>query len=276
MRGKTEHKKNIILAFNPILKTHWIYSEFFSLWEDGKNCFQSLNYGATTKRKGYGLSILKTTYLDNIFLTEDDRLLLENESDPYYYNVYSLGNWGMLGHLIFKNWRVEDLSEQIPKFDRICCGMDFGWNDPTAMLKFHLDKKRKKIYVFDEVYQQYMTDDMLVKTAKEFFGSHYIMCDSAEPKTIDFLASNGLNTVPTVKGHDSIMRGIRYLQGYEIIVDIRCQHFKNEIEQYHFVEDKFGNALEKPCDEYNHLMDCLRYGVEDEMLAAEAAEGIRL
>lgn len=276
LRGETEHDKCIVMAFNPILKTHWIYSEFFNFWEDDKSYYESMEYGKTETNKGYSLSILKTTYKDNMFLTADDRALLENESDPYYYNVYSLGNWGILGHVIFKNWHVEDLSKLIPTFDKIHCGMDFGWNDPTAMLKIHLDKKRKKIYVFGEVYQQYMTDDALYRTAKEFFGQHYIMCDSAEPKTIDFLAVKGLNTVPTVKGHDSIMRGIRYLQGYEIIVDVRCQNFKNEIEQYHFVEDKFGNAIERPCDENNHLMDCLRYAVEDEMMAAESIAGMRL
>ena len=277
LRGKTEHKKNIILAFNPILKTHWIYSEFFSLWEDGKNCFQSLNYGATTKRKGYGLSILKTTYLDNIFLTEDDRLLLENESDPYYYNVYSLGNWGMLGHLIFKNWRVEDLSEQLQKFDHIYCGMDFGYAaDPNALIKIHLDKKHKRIYILDEWYQAGMSDDELVRVSKEFFGTQYVTCDSAEPKTIDYLALHNVNAIPAAKGADSINRGIRYLQGFEIIIDVRCQHFKNEIEQYHWKEDKDGNAMAKAADEKNHLMDALRYAVEDEMIAAEEAAGVRL
>ena len=237
LRGKTEHSKCVILAFNPILKTHWIYSEFFSMWEDNKNHFESDNYGATDKKKGYGLSILKTTYKDNIFLTDDDRALLENESDPYYYNVYSLGNWGMLGHVIFKNWHVEDLRDQIPKFDRICCGMDFGYSsDPNALIKIHLDKKRKKIYVFDEWYQSGMSDEELVRVSKAFFGREIVSCDSAEPKTIDYLAVHDINAVPVMKGADSINRGIRFLQGFEIIIDTRCQHFKNEIEQYHWKE----------------------------------------
>lgn len=265
LRGKSEISKCVILSFNPILRSHWIYKEFFGKWQDDKTSYEDEK-----------MSILKTTYKDNIYLTEGDRQQLEDETDPYYYQVYSLGNFGILGHVIFKNWRVEDLSDRIKQFDNIRCGQDFGWIDPTAMIKLHLDKNRKKIYVFDEFYQQYVKDDELLRENKRFFGRNYVTCDSAEPKTIDFLASNGINAIAAVKGADSIMRGIRWLQGYEIIVDVRCQNFKNEIEQYHFVEDKNGEALERPFDGNNHLMDCLRYACEDDILAAEVAVGKRL
>lgn len=266
LRGRTEHSKCVIMAFNPILKTHWIYSEFFKFWEDDKNIYQDED-----------CLILKTTYKDNMFLTADDRKQLENESDPYYYNVYSLGNWGVLGHVVFKNWHVEDLSEQIPQFDRIYCGMDFGYSsDPNALIKIHLDKKRKKIYVFDEWYQTGMTDEELARVAKNFFVKNIVTCDSAEPKTIDYLAMNGINAVSAVKGADSINRGIRFLQGYEIIIDVKCQNFKNEIEQYHWQEDKYGNAMAKPVDANNHLIDALRYAVENESLEMDIEAGMRL
>ena len=276
LRGKAAISKHIIFAFNPILKTHWIYKEFFNEWVDDKNYYENDHYGKTETSKGYGLCILKTTYKDNIFLTAEDKALLENESDPYYYNVYSLGNWGVLGHVIFKKWRTADLSEEIPHFDRIRCGQDYGWNDPTAMLKIHLDTNRKKIYVFGEVYQQYMTDSELLSTSKQFFGRHYVNGDCADPKTIDFLASNGVNVIPAVKGADSIIRGIRWLQDYEIIIDYHCQNFKNEIEQYHWKEDKYGNVLETPAGGNDHLMDCLRYACEDEILAVEVKAGTRI
>lgn len=277
LRGETEHSKCVILAFNPILKTHWIYSEFFKFWENSKNYYESNEYGKTDKAKGYSLSILKTTYKDNLFLTDDDRELLENESDPYYYQVYSLGNFGVLGHVIFKNWHVEDLSGIIPTFDRIYCGCDFGYSsDPNALIKIHLDKSRKKLYVFDEWYQAGMSDDELVRVCKDFFSKNIVTCDSAEPKTIDYLALHNINAVPAIKGADSINRGIRFLQGYEIIIDVRCQNFKNEIEQYHWQEDKYGNAMAKPVDENNHLLDALRYAIESETFAGESSAGIRI
>lgn len=277
LRGESVNGKCIILAFNPILKSHWIYREFFGEWQDDKTSFESMTYGATEKKKGVSVCILKTTYRDNIFLTADDKELLENESDPYYYNVYSLGNWGVLGHIIFKNWRVEDLSDRIPQFDKIHCGMDFGYsNDENALIKVHLDKAQRKIYVFGEWYQAGMNDFELLRVCKEFFGSHYVTCDSSEPKTIDFLAANNIRAVGAIKGADSINRGIRWLQDYQIIVDVRCQNFKNEIEVYSWKEDKYGNAMAIPVDRNNHLLDALRYALEDEILAAEVKAGRRL
>lgn len=266
LRGRSKHSKHIIMAFNPILKSHWIYKDFFNNWQDDKTVYEDEK-----------VLIVKTTYKDNKFLTADDIALLEDETDPYFYEVYTLGNWGILGHVIFKNWRVEDLREQIPKFDRIYCGMDFGYSsDPNALIKIHLDKKRKKLYVFDEWYQAGMTDEELLRVSKKFFGRQIVTCDSAEPKTIDYLALGGIDAIPAVKGADSINRGIRFLQGYEIIIDVRCQNFKNEIEQYHWQEDKYGNAMAKPVDENNHLIDALRYAVEQEAYAIEVSVGTRI
>ncbi len=266
LRGRSNISKQIILAFNPILKSHFLYKDYFGGWQDDKNVYEDEN-----------LLIVKTTYKDNLFLTNEDRRLLEEETDPYFYNVYTLGNWGVLGHVIFKNWHVEDLSDGISQFDKIHNGCDFGWEDPTAMLKVHLDKNRKLIYVFDEVYQQYMTDDMLISTAKGFTkGNQYITCDSADPRLINLLANNGVRAIPTNKNATSIVSDIHWLQDYEIIVDVRCQNFKNEIEQYHWKEDKYGNVLEIPVDKLNHLLDALRYALNDEILSAEVKAGKRL
>lgn len=277
LRGKSEHSKHILMAFNPILKSHWIYQDFFREWRDDSTCYESLNYGATKDKKGTSICILKTTYKDNIFLTQDDIDSLENETDPYYYQVYTLGNFGILGNVIFKNWRVEDLSDRIPQFDRVHCGCDFGFaSDPNALIKVHLDKTRKKIYVYDEWYQAGMTDDELLNVCHTFCENQYLICDSAEPKTIDFLATNNIKAVGAVKGADSVNRGIRWLQGYEIIIDAKCQNFKNEIEQYRWQEDKFGNAMARPVDANNHLLDALRYALNDEILAAEVTAGMRL
>ena len=263
LRGRSPKSKHILLAFNPILKTHFIYKDYFGGWQDDKSVYEDKD-----------LLIVKTTYKDNIFLTDEDRRLLEDESDPYFYNVYTLGNWGVLGHVIFKNWRVEDLKEQIPSFDRIRQGCDFGFSDdPNALIKVQVDRTHKKLYVFDEWYQAGMNDDELLRVCRNFCGNQYLICDSAEPKTIDFLATNNIKAVGAVKGADSINRGIRWLQSYEIIIDVHCQNFKNEIEQYHWQEDKYGNAMAKPVDENNHLIDALRYALNNEILAAQVRAG---
>ncbi len=266
LRGRSKHRKHIFMAFNPILKSHWIYKEFFGGWQDDKTVYEDDK-----------LLIVKTTYKDNIYLTPEDIALLEDETDRYYYEVYTLGNWGILGNVIFKNWRVEDLSDKIPQFDKIYNGLDFGYSsDPNALIKVHLDKAQKLIYIFDEWYQAGMTDDELARVCKEKIGQQYITCDSAEPKTIDMLCNYGVRAIGAVKGADSINMGIRWLQGYTIIIDVRCQNTKNEFEQYHWQEDKYGNAMAKAVDTNNHLIDALRYALNDEILATEVKAGKRL
>lgn len=265
LRGRSNISKQIILAFNPILKSHFIYKDYFGGWQDDKNIYEDKD-----------LLIVKTTYKDNLFLTDEDRRLLEDESDPYFYNVYTLGNWGVLGHIIFRNWHVEDLSDRIPHFDKIYNGIDFGYSsDPNALIKVHYDSDRKQLFVFDEWYQTGMSDDELVRICKKMFKKEYVICDSAEPKTIDYLAINNIRAIPAVKGADSINRGIRWLQSQEIIIDVRCQNFKNEIEQYHWQEDKYGNSMAKPVDTNNHLIDALRYATENLQLNVPIRAGVR-
>lgn len=252
LRGRSVMSKHVVMAFNPILKTHWIYKEFFGKWLDNKNKYEDRD-----------ITILKSTYKDNLFLTEEDRARLEDESDSYYYNVYTLGNWGILGNVIFKNWRIEDLTDELHKFDNLYYGCDFGYaSDPNAAIKIHVDEKRKKIYILDEIYKVGMQDEELARCLYEFGTNDIITCDNSDEKTIDYLRNCGLSTVPAVKGPDSINRGIRFLQGYEIIIDSHCQNFKNEIEQYHWLQDKYGNEMAKAVDKNNHLIDALRYATE--------------
>lgn len=258
LRGASPFSKYIIMAFNPILKSHWIYRDFFGGWDDSKNHYEDDK-----------LTILKTTYRDNAFLTEDDIALLTDESDPYFYNVYTLGNWGVLGHVIFTDWHTEDLSARTD-FDNIFYGMDFGYSsDPNAIIKVHYDKKRNKVYILDEFYQTGMSDEELLGVCKKMVGKRVVTCDSAEPKTIDYLSDHGINAFPAAKGQDSVNRGIRFLQGMEIIVDTHCQNFKNEIEQYHWREDKYGEPMPQAVDKDNHLLDALRYALEDEMFESK-------
>lgn len=81
LRGLSRHKKRIVLSFNPIQQSHWIYEKYFEgQWVEGKNLYRS-----------DGVMILKTTYKDNQFLSEDDIAELENETDKYWYDVYTLG-----------------------------------------------------------------------------------------------------------------------------------------------------------------------------------------
>lgn len=268
LRGATPDGigKRVIFSFNPILQTHWIYQEFFWNWDDSKNLYKSDD-----------LLILKTTYKDNKFLTDEDIYALEHETDPYFYNVYTLGNWGVLGKVIFKNWRTEDLSDVIPSFDNIYNGIDFGVTDPNAFIRVHVNEGQKQIFVFNE-YKKSNTliDELAEELNNRISKGEFIVGDPQGAQAILELNNRGITVIPAKKGPNSINDGISWLKEYEIIIDIHCQEFKNEIQSYHWQEDKLGNALPKPVDKDNHLIDALRYATELCRLGAVATAAERL
>lgn len=254
--GDESIPKRMVFSFNPILQTHWICQEYFkgTGWADQQTEFH-----------GDGLSIQKTWYIHNRFLTPDDVKDLENEKDKYYYNVYTLGNWGILGNVIFTNWRIEDLSKKIEQFTNRRNGLDFGFSsDPAALSRSHFDKMRKTIYFFDELYETGLTNPMLAGLLLPIVEKDRVICDSAEPKSIVELRQNGVNAIGARKGKDSVLFGIQWLQQQEMVIDTRCINTQNEFTQYKWKEDKNGNALREPIDHNNHLIDAVRYAYEND------------
>ena len=266
LRGRTDKHKGIILTFNPVLKSHWIYKEFFAdCWDESKNTYSD-------DRK----LIVKTTYKDNNYLTPDDVYELEHEADQYFYNVYTLGNWGILGNLIYKNWSTADLSGMVHTFDNVVNGLDFGFSNPNALIRAHISEKSKTIYVFQELCKRGQTYDSLIADVKRMCGNGIVTCDNEDSRGLFMLQTAGIKAVPAKKGADSVLNGITWLSGYKIVIDISCQEFINEIQQYHWQEDKDGNVLEKPVKKKDHLLDALRYAVEQESLAGKTSSTVRL
>lgn len=259
-RGGDERvDKSLTLSFNPIYQQHWIYEDIFA------------PLGWTTDQTEYispELSILKTWYIHNRFLTKQDIEGLENENDEYYRNVYTWGNWGVLGDVIFKNWRVEDLSGMEAQFTNTKNGLDFGFaSHPAAISRSHYDSKNKIIYIFGELYETGLTNDLLAAEALRMCGNERIIGDSAEPKSIAEMQKHGAAIVGAKKGKDSITYGVDWLKQQTIIIDSKCINHQRELQQYQWKKDANGNAVSppKPVDKNNHLIDALRYAYEDEM-----------
>jgi phage terminase large subunit len=86
-----------------------------------------------------------------------------------------------------------------------------------------------------------------------------------EPKSVQELRNLGISATSAVKGKDSVNFGIQWLQQFQIIIDIKCQNFINEIQKYRWQSDKDGNAIPTPVDKDNHLIDSCRYACERDM-----------
>lgn len=256
LRGFSKWVKRMIISFNPVYKTHWIFKEFFvPIWDDSKRYVET-EY----------VSILKTTHVDNLYLAPEDHYALENEQDPYYREVYTFGNWGVLGDVIFKNWHTEDLDYLKGIDGKVYYGQDFGFaSDPAASICVRLERAKKKIYVLKELYLHGLTNDKLAGELRQFAGRKVVRCDCSEPKSIAELRQHSVNAIACKKGPDSVIHGIQWLQGYEIIVDTSCINMQNELTLYQWKKDKDGNSLREPVDKNNHLCDALRYALEEEI-----------
>lgn len=255
LRGETKFIKRITLSFNPIIKTHWIYKQFFEgFWQDDKQFVQNDT-----------LSILKTTYKDNSFLTQDDIQRLEAETDPYYRNVYLMGNWGVLAGAVFNNYEVKDFDPD--SFANYRFGLDWGFGiSEFACVKLALDLPRREIYICEEIYQKGLTNDKAIPLVKALAGSGVVWCDSAEPKSITEFRSKGINARAVKKGAGSIEQGINFIKRFKVYIHPRCVNTLAEFNAYRYKEDrKTGDVLPEVVDKDNHIIDALRYALESDM-----------
>lgn len=242
--------KQIVLTFNPWNEKHWLKRRFFDVKDDP-------DILAVTK-----------DYRCNEWLDDADKRKFERmkKNNPRRYQVAGLGNWGVVDGLVFENWHEEEFDEkEIAKTTKSAYGLDFGYtNDPTAFFCGMIDQENKKIYVFDELYKKGLVNREIYEEINGMgYAKEKITADCAEPKSIAELNGFGLSRcVAAKKGADSVMNGIQFIQDYEIIVHPRCVNFITEISNYTWAQDKFGNKLNKPIDDFNHLMDAMRYALE--------------
>ena len=289
LRSKKKNQQ-IHIMFNPVSKVNWVYKLFFV-------------------KKYKGALIVKTTYKDNTFLPKDYIKSIENLKETNYamWEIYANGKFASLDKRVFTNWEILDFdieeikreeAEQVarnlglnvtnlmnPKGNpflknhftrKTYFGLDFGYtNDPSAFIVFLVDEKKKLMWIYDEFYRSGMlNEDIYNLIVYKGYAKEKIIADSAEPKSIAELRKLGLRRIKSAeKGKDSIIHGIQYLQGYKIYIHPKCVNTIMEFENYTWQKDKkTGEYINKPIDDYCHLIDALRYGAE----GIRRGKGIRI
>ena len=195
---------------------------------------------------------------------------LKEQDEMAYRNEY-LGEATGTGGAVFTNVILRKITDdEIKHFDNIADGIDFGFAvDPACYGQNHYDKTRKRLFIFNEIYQVNMSNRKLWEAiVKVKIGSSYITADSAEPKSIAELNSYGtLRVLGAKKGPDSVEYGVKWLQDlFEIIIDPeRCPNTAREFKSYEYEKDKYGNFISKFPDMNNHTIDLTRYSRESDM-----------
>lgn len=205
-------------------------------------------------------------WLGQTFLDEAEKLKRKNYTA--YEHEY-LGKVTGTGGAVFENVEDMEMSDALIKsFDRLYYGLDFGFAvDPLAFVVMHYDAKHENLYIFDELYQQKLTNSRAAELIQERCHDGYIIADSAEPKSIREMRDYGLHMGGARKGPDSIEHGIKWLQDRaHIYIDKRrCPNTYREFVTYEYERNRQGQFISAYPDKNNHAIDAVRYGLNNVM-----------
>lgn len=229
-------KQEIIIDYNPVSE-FWVHTDVIPKMDH---------------------DFLRLTYLDNEAL--DKRIVesIESRKDrENWWRVYGLGEVGFLEGSIYKDW---EFINELPQEARLeAYGLDFGFTvDPTSVIAiYYLDDH----YILDEkLYRAGLTNNQIGKLINQWPEAP-VVCDSAEPKSIEEIRMYGVNAVPSVKGTGSVNYGIQLVQDQKIKVTKSSINLIKEYRNYRWKLDRDGKPLNTPEDVWNHALDAIRYGL---------------
>lgn len=234
----------IRMTFNPVNKNHWIKKVFFDIPDSNVLTHHS-------------------TYLTNRFIDEAYRQRMERRKivDPDGYRIYGLGEWGETAGLIFHNWTVEEISQDMQNYDAIALGQDFGFNHANAVLL--LGTKDDDIYVLRELYCFEKDTSEIIPLASDFPKNRTMWCDSAEPDRIKMWKRAGYRAKAVSKEKNSVNAQIDWLKGRKIYIHPSCVNLQKELAQWKWKKDeRTGEFLDEPVPFFDDAIAALRYGVE--------------
>lgn len=257
LRGKLEddQKYSIFFSYNPPKrKSNWVNKKYNT---------QFLNDNVFVHHSDYR----DNEYVSNTMKEEAETLRLSN---VHKYNWVYLGEPLGGGVVPFENLTFRKITDdEIRSFDNIRQGLDWGYaTDPLAFIRLHYDKTRRTIYLIDELYRVKLHNREAADLIKrKGYDRVQIIADSSEPKSISEMQLEGLNCKGAKKGSGSVEYGEKWLDDLnEIIIDYtRTPNSAKEFENIDYMVDKDGNLKNKLQDQDNHIIDALRYALEDDM-----------
>ena len=197
-----------------------------------------------------------TTYKDNPFLSTRQIDVIESLKDKNtsLYNIYALGQQGIVEGLIYTNWREVDAFPVFAKRQGI--GIDFGYtNDPTAVIKCGVIGN--DIYAQEILYETHADNARIANHLRKELALRGT-ADSSDPRTINELNKLGARVDPVVK--PLIIPSVNALQQYTLNIVKGSTNLRKELRTYSYEQDKAtGKFTNEPVDMNNHGLDAIRY-----------------
>lgn len=221
------------------------------------------------EKRSEDTSFLILTYKDNEALGERERKNIEarapkKDEDPSnWWIVYGLGQIGSLEGNVYAGW-VESSAEEIRQNGKLVrYGLDFGFsNDETALVSIY-ELEDGKLGIVEEYYNRGLLGSQYPEMLRSISAdpSILIVADAARPEIIAEIKKAGFRCVGADKNPGSVLRGIDRVAQRQIVY---CgENLKREYLSYAWRKKRSGEILDEPQDGNDHLMDALRYAVDD-------------
>lgn len=227
--------EKVICDYNPSDAASWIYS----LEDD----------------RADEVDFIRSTYLDNPFLTEDIKREIESfrEADPEFWKVFGMGLRGRAEGLVYTKW---DTVDEFPTdCEWTACGIDFGYKSPSALVRVGL--RGRQVFVQELLYASGLTSLEIAQSCVDLVRDGEVLyCDSAEPDKIEDLRRAGVNVAKAAKDREA---GVGMVRSYALTVVEQSPNVVRELGLYREGKDRSGETV--IIDRFNHSMDAMRYAI---------------